>query len=528
MLLGYIPDNETFFSLDGGSKTLLIKALLRDPSSVLPAPPASLETRALWEAGHDPLDGAIATVDGVRYSLFPLIFPILSAPFFLLFGHQGLYVLPFLGVLLSWLGMAAALIRLGMTSRAALIALTLSVATTHLIFYGAMFWEHSLATALFAWTTVGLLRPPASHRSEGLLGWVVGLGCWLRPEAGLLAACFVVTRTSAYGLRRTVSFALGSAIAVVSYVAWNLAVYGTPEGAHGTQVIDHYSGLSMTSTERMAELLGLAALHSTICLAAPLLLAVTGDTRVKAPLIARTGLIGLLAATVLVAYRTSGLHHPLAAALGETCLVAVAIYAIAFKLRPSKPELVMGATLLLFWVGLPWLVPNTGGYQIGPRYVLICIPLATIAVGHALNKVNVTLRGLERPAAWAFAGLLMVLGFNQTLDMTQYLRTSYQTRVSPALDSLLARPEKHVVTSDCTLPLELEAAAPHKAFYRASGERELASFCNRLGSPALHLRWTYSEPVPTASEEIGQFGEVSFARVCLEKSPRLVTRPSAF
>jgi hypothetical protein len=395
-LLHVIPDNETFFSADGGAKTLILKSLLREPASVLPSPQASLHTLALWAAGYDPFAALTVNLRGETFSAFPVPFAILSAPFYELFGSRGLYLLPVIGVLGTWVIVGVLLQRSRSQTWVRLVVMATLIFGTHLAFYGAAFWEHGPATALVACGLVGALALDNSPRRDIVCGLLLGLAAWLRPEAGLIGLCLVVMRVWTFGVRQSFWFATGAGLGAGSYLIWNLALYGVLEGAHGIQTTGQYanSGTATVAGARALELAGLGVMHSpTLWLAVPLVL-LSCDVRNSGLERARLPLLAAQVVALSLIWMTSGLHHP-AAMIGTLLSTASLIaYCLVSRIRPEPRETVLLGALILFGVGLPFIAPNTGGYQMGPRYLLVGIPLAAILLALGLERFR------ARAARW--------------------------------------------------------------------------------------------------------------------------------
>lgn len=185
-----IPDN-AYFSGDSGLRALVSRNLASGRAIFdmnLPDPPW---IKALWSKGLFPYEEPFVYPVGEKYySTFPYTFPLVTAPFYALFGYRGLYVVPGLATLVTWLMFYLACRRLSLSPAATAIGLFFLIFATHLSLYSAIYWEHTLSVCL-AFSGLVLLLPakPGARLKPGAAagaGVLTSLAVCFREEQILL------------------------------------------------------------------------------------------------------------------------------------------------------------------------------------------------------------------------------------------------------------------------------------------------------------------------------------------------------
>jgi hypothetical protein len=142
--------------------------------------------------GFDVFPDPITVSDGRMYLGFdnPIVFPLMTAPFFHTFGPVGLYILP---VVSGWLvAVLSGVLATWFSSRLAPSAVLLVGLATPVWFYSVVFWEHTLASLFALLAVCVLVRAP--HRIESIAATIPAMlvASMLRAEMPALAVALVV------------------------------------------------------------------------------------------------------------------------------------------------------------------------------------------------------------------------------------------------------------------------------------------------------------------------------------------------
>lgn len=423
-----------FYSGDGSLKFALARQLAAGGWHADLRLPADPVVRGLWDAGMYPLLPPFvhATRGGV-FVAFPLFFPAITAPLYSLFGTPGLYVVPLAAAWAAMFLVGWFVRRQGVGPLGQAVAIAGLAFATPLSIYAATYWEHTLAAALAAG---GLFVAFSGSRRPGVSGAVggalIGLAGWFRPEALAMGAVAVVVRLVAAraGSRRgAFAFVAAAAIAVTLFLAFNQAVYGRPLGMHGAQVLDA----------------SLADRASTV-------LASLTDLNLR-----------------LLAF------------------APVAVAVIAWLLAGGRVPPPTGPLRSMLWIVagtcalVPFVVPNTGGKEWGPRYLLIVVPLIAAASGALVHALGGASRAARAGGAGLLAAALCVGGWQNAVLGRAHLAADYATRVAPAYDVARADPRGTVVFGHPLVALELVALAGDKSLVLVRSRADLARAGEALG-----------------------------------------------
>ena len=385
LLLTVKPD--VFFSGDGGLKYLVV----RQNAEKNTCTSLRLDTKrwvgSIWEKGFYPFKPPfVYESKGEKIVSFPPFFQMLTAPMYETVGYAGLYVIPAVSMVLLWIWFWWLLYRL--CARPAVVAGAMFCLSfcSPLALYAAVYWEHTLAVLLLFGGIVFLVKPPRKALYAIILGCVTGLSAWLRPEALLL--CLFIAAVVMYNqLRRanTVNacFVVSALVVLSLFFACNQVLYGSFLGAHGYQLISDASPL-----QKLKPLL-IQFLHLNI---------------------------------------RQWMFFPVTPAV----FILVA-YAMIKRRAVPKEVIQLLIIIILFSLITPFLLPNGGGKQWGPRYFLFLIPVVLVAA--ALFAASPT--GKQFLANRWWAGLMIpVIIYSFYLNSFKAhttLQDDYAHRVRPCM-----------------------------------------------------------------------------------------------
>ncbi len=424
ILLLCLTQPNVYFSGDAGLKALLARqeaqagVLGIRPDLAISAPSWVHE---LWDQGLYPFGRPfVYEVGGRRFIQYPLVFPLLTAPFYALLGWPGFYVLPFLGVTGTLAAMLLICRHLGLGPRERSLSVLIAAFASPLAPYGAMFWEH--APALAAATLGGALVLHGDERAIGkpiIGGILAAFAGAMRPElllfAAILGCSLVAWPLPAIGRRRAGIALAAGAFGAVTLPGVNLLTTGTPLGMHAQQMLP-----------------GIV----------PYL---------EPPLVRWRILLGLLVEWFPTA--------PLA--LGLWLVPPDGAIATARRLV---------ATSVVFLIAVPFTLPSSGGLQWGPRFLLILVPVAAIGIATAAQAL--TASGSRRAISIAAALLIATIGqgaWKNAVGAISGLRDNYSFRVLPVMRFVKEQPERVVAVTHQWIAQDFADLIPERIFFRLQG-----------------------------------------------------------
>jgi hypothetical protein len=461
-----IPD-EVFFSGDGGLKALLAKQFSTGDWRFDLHIPGGDWIKQLWHQGLYPFERPFVYQQGSDryYITFPFTFPLMSAPFYKLFGFRGLYIIPLVSIWLLWWRFLVVCQRLKLTLNSTAIALTALIFASPLTLYSAMYWEHSLAVLLGFYGLSSWVEPEgwAGRRSIILGGLALGFAFWLRPEficlmAALLTITILTGNLKFIGNQKTILFFGSMAIAASLFLLTNLLIYHHILGIHGLQILE-----KITIGDRVRSYLW--NFHQI-----------------------GTGLIKYFPLTILIAayggynwlQKSSQIQLYLPKLTNWLFLIQV-LYILYVPLILPKPE-----------------TGGNGGKQWGPRFWLIIIVILCWVMAIAWQSLIENGSYQQRYLGKIAIISLLVAGIViNTLGGAIKLSTDYHQRVLPALVFIRQSPQKIIATSDAYINQELAALFNQKIFFLTNnGEklRQLATAAAKQGYEQLLYVSTRPEP----------------------------------
>lgn len=401
-----------YFSGDGGLKALTVRRYasghFRDALS-LPGPDWA---QRAWQSGLYPFDPPFVYATPEPTLGFAPTFALLSVLPYRIGGDAGLYFLPLVGLWMTLAGLAWLGARLALPPLASAAAVLLTALCSPLLAYALTFWEHTLAVGCL---TLGVAMLGARGPALSVLaGLCAGLAGALRPElrlaVGLIAVALWLRPSPLATLRQLGHAAVGCILALLLEAAVQRWLTGTPLGLHVRQLVG--SDLSLT-----------AALERARELDAHLLL------------------------TFPVSVLGAGLWWQ--------------------RRRPERQALwALWLACAAFVLLAPFCLPNSGGLQLGPRYLLAVIPFAALAAAGV---------GLDagRSARPRRAGLLLLAAAGLAADLglaLPALASNYDTRVKALYELLQQQPERVIVVTHQYIAQELASLMPERLVFRLQPE----------------------------------------------------------
>ncbi len=224
----FLSPRQIFWSLDEGGKYLYLQSILQTGRVDTPLlyPARALDPGLQWV----PLYYFIQRGDEL-HSWWPIALPLVSLPFYRIFGWLGLFLLPALAGAIS-AGLTGVLVRrLTQSETWGMVALVLTGLATPVAFYATRFWEHTLSTAGVLGALLGMLDADERGRirSAVLAGISGSLAVFFRPDAAFLLIGFglvLLVRRPRLGLVTAIS----ALVVSVPWMALNQWTAGNPFG----------------------------------------------------------------------------------------------------------------------------------------------------------------------------------------------------------------------------------------------------------------------------------------------------------
>ena len=377
---------DVFFSGDGGLKYLVARQINSGNSSVELYPEGAEWVQQIWAKGFYPFKPPfVYDQDDSKIVSFPPFFQWLTAPLLKLFGNAGLYIIPVVSLLLLWSWFGWILYRLNLQQRVIAGALFCLFFCSPLTLYAAIYWEHTLAVLLGFGGIVFLVKPARSCTQAFILGCLTGLSVWLRPEAlllWLLIIAVVLYNQAQQPEKRNAYFTAASFVLVALFFVCNKALYGDFLGAHSYQLITHTPW-----QEQLAR--------------------------------------SFILFTHLNAKQF--LFFPL-----SLLIYAMTCYAFIKKYAVPKECFQLLFISISFSLIAPFLLPNGGGKQWGPRYFLLLIPSILIAGSLLIN----TVRFKTATLLWLLVPVVVYSLYLNSFSACKTLYDDYAYRVKPCLQLL--------------------------------------------------------------------------------------------
>jgi hypothetical protein len=467
----FIQDG-VFYSGDGGLKALLTQQLATGAFHFDLNLSAINWVKELWKNGLYPFTPPYVYQRSDQYFItFPFTFPLVTAPFYALFGYRGIYIIPIVSTWLIWFKFYSICQHLQLGGGITSIALIVLIFASPLSLYSGMYWEHTLALALAFYGLANLLVSNLEKQTiEGTIinGILIGLSVWFRPEflclVGILLLLVPITRFGIFKQfnptpGRSIIFTISLLVTIALFFAINKVVYGHPLGIHALQIVEKFSPKDrlLDAFDNFKELT-FSLFHFFPILFLLLLFPLLVLLNRKIKLTSQMGLIYLIS--------------------------------------------------LLFIIAVPLIVPSgAGGKQWGPRFLLILIPLISLLLAIQLKTIRETMGRQFGYISLGIVCIFLAVGLHLNiyvglLDLKQH----YQA-IAPAIQALKENPNSVVAISYQHVAQTLVAPLREKLFFRTETTEDLkklsAALVHQGYRSFLYICYPH-RPCPTPQESPAQ------------------------
>ena len=454
-----------YFSGDGGLKALLAKQLASGELRFDLAVPEALWIQNLWNGGLYPYEEPyVYQVAGKYYITFPYTFPLITAPFYALFGYRGLYIIPLVSCWVTWIVFYWDCLQLKLNNLVTALGLICLIFGSYLTVYSAMYWEHTGAVAL---AFSGLSLWFFNHCQPSVIksifsGFLIGLAVWFRPEfvcvviimVGL--ACFTAIyfkipnflaidrqqiQPILFPIKQQLILAISSILTVAAFFVTNKIIYGYAVGIHGIQAVE-----SVPLSDR---LLGSWQNFTAMSLSLAQYL----------PIVFIPILYFIFYLIQKISSR-SFIKFPI-------------LYSITYGAIIS---FIIGVSLLVP-VGTAGLIP--GGKQWGVRFLLMLVPVITLFATVQLQQLW-SQKNLKYIAIFIVV-LSAAIGINKNIVQATEVLVKNNEVTAPAVEFLQTDPNKYIAISHEFVGQAIEAATvDEEVFFTVDTVPELIQFSQAL------------------------------------------------
>lgn len=422
-----------FFSGDAGLKYLMLRQMKGGGSySILNAVKEDWVMK-IWHQGFFPFrEPFVYDVPTGRVVAFPPAFQWVSLPFYRLMGYRGLYLIPAASIVLLWVSFWKLIGTIDIPVRLRWLLLAVLVFASPLTIYGGLYWEHAIAVSL-GFAGISFI---ARRSSPSLIaGIVFGLSVWFRPEmlafCGLAFLSQLIFWRSVY-TRQGVLFFIGMSIPVIAFFIFNNLVYGHLLGAHALQFLSD-----------------------------------DGTAGYK------PSFLNLL----------THINFRLLEFFPASIFLVLIIYSLFRQRKYSTAIYQLTFIITCFLIVIPFFIPNAGGKQWGPRYLLPVIPAILVLYALVYSAWRKSVTGNEQlatPIRFFFI-LTSVMGLLINIFWAYAeIRDDYRDRVAPALSWINADKTSVIVLQNQYISLEMAAAFDQKNFFVAETDEQLAMLVDDL------------------------------------------------
>ncbi|NET70576.1 MAG: hypothetical protein F6K62_06225 [Sphaerospermopsis sp. SIO1G2] len=386
-LLSLIPDH-LYYSGDGGLKALLAQQIANGEIRFDLNLKVSSWVQSVWNSGLYPFEAPFSyKINNLYYITFPFTFPLVTAPFYAIFGYRGFYIIPLVSTWIIWVDFYRLCLILKLNRIISLVGLIIIIFASPLTMYSAMYWEHTLAVCLAFTGLVSVIYHQKNYLNKIPMIWsgiFIGLAVWFRPEFLALIAVLLIMVIASYVLKfesiklvqfHRAIFLASLILTVIGFFACNKIIYDHPLGAHAFQVVENFS-----IQERLLKSYKFFHnLRENLSRYFPIL------------------------------------HFAIA-------IIFTGIFRANLRLKSEIKQIILISGLYMLFV--PILIPSDGGKQWGPRFLLFLVPLITIIAISNLEKIWKIKRFFIR---YIIIGLLTVFfGLGLNINIVKGIEKVYQ------------------------------------------------------------------------------------------------------
>ena len=467
-LQGQVADG-VYFSGDGGLKAILAKQLARGELRFDLALPQASWIQNLWNAGLYPYEEPyVYRVASKYYITFPYTFPLVTAPFYALFGYRGLYIIPLVSCWVTWIVFYLDCLKLKLNNLVTALGLICLIFSSYLTIYSAMYWEHTGAVAL-AFSGLSLWFFFKNNLKQSTIktifsGILIGLAVWFRPELicvvvimlGLAVINIIYNRIPnvlllnnkklkfiIFPLEQQLVLAISLIFTVGAFFITNKIIYGYAVGIHGIQVVE-----SVALSDRIwGSWQNFIAMSLSLAQYLPI---------VFIPILY---LVFYLIQKLFLS-RFTAIEFPLLYSIIYGAIIAY----------------IIGVSLLVP-VGTAGLIP--GGKQWGVRFLLMLVPVITLLATVQLQQL--WKQQVIRYITIFTIVLLAAIGINQNVIEATKVLVKNNRVTAPVVDFLKTDPNKYIAISHQFVGQAIEAATvDEEVFFTVNTVPEIIQFTRAL------------------------------------------------
>ncbi|MEO5996421.1 MAG: hypothetical protein ABIN89_06820 [Chitinophagaceae bacterium] len=446
---------DVFFSGDAGLKYLMIRQISeggRYDALNLQSPGWVSD---IWSNGYYPFKiPFIYDEPAGKIVSFPPAFQWLNANLYKWFGYKGIYIIPCASVIGLWIWLIAVLKRAGVKPLMISLGFFLLAFGSPLTIYGAVYWEHSFAVLLIFSAVVYLVTPPATYYGTMLLGALSGAAVWFRPEMLLLCLLFIVMVLYNYFKNKDkghVVFVFSALAGIATFFLFNIIVYGNSLGAHSYQLAKG----SESTTYLQEKLIILTHINARIIIYFPVFI-----------------LIYVFAIFTIISkpirFKAKG------ASTGNANLIR-----FDGKRLPSPIINQLTVIAILFSLFTPFVLPNAGGKQWGPRYFLPLVPIVITTLCLATSNLKTT-KPLSRKWLTLIVPVIFYVVYLNVYKAHKNLHYDYAYRVKPGLHFLEKNTCDILVVQNQYIAQEIAALFEKKKIFLAENQDSFNRLCKLL------------------------------------------------